>query len=39
MFFGDEGETEVMPFAIGDLGERDHNHGLCRDRVLDCLCG
>ena len=30
--FGDEGETEVVPFALGDLGDGDNNHELCLDR-------
>ncbi|MGI9199810.1 MAG: hypothetical protein ACR2QL_02035 [Woeseiaceae bacterium] len=33
MSFGDEGETEVVPFAIGDLGDGDNNHELCLDRA------
>ena len=32
MSFGDEGETELVPFAIGDLGDGDNNHELCLDR-------
>ena len=32
MSFGDEGETEMVPFAIGDLGDGDNNHELCLDR-------
>ena len=31
--FGDEGETELVPFAIGDLGDGDNNHKLCLDRA------
>jgi len=31
--FGDEGETELVPFAIGDLGDGDNNHELCLDRA------
>ena len=33
MSFGDEGETELVPFAIGDLGDGDNNHELCLDRA------
>ena len=29
----DEGETELVPFAIGDLGDGDNNHELCLDRA------
>jgi hypothetical protein len=32
MSIGDEGETELVPFAIGDLGDGDNNHELCLDR-------
>ena len=28
----DQGEQEVVPFAIGDLGDGDNNHELCLDR-------
>ena len=31
--FGDEGETELIPFAVGDLGDGDNNHELCLDRA------
>ena len=31
--FSDEGETELVPFAIGDLGDGDNNHELCLDRA------
>jgi hypothetical protein len=30
--FGDEGEAELVPFALGDLGDGDNNHELCLDR-------
>jgi hypothetical protein len=33
MSFGDEGETELVPFAIADLGDGDNNHELCLDRA------
>lgn len=33
MSFGDEGEAELVPFALGDLGDGDNNHKLCLDRV------
>lgn len=33
MAFGDEDETAVVPFAIGDLGDGDNNHELCLDRA------
>jgi len=33
MSIGDEGETELVPFAIGDLGDGDNNHELCLDRA------
>ena len=33
MSLGDEGETELVPFAIGDLGDGDNNHELCLDRA------
>lgn len=33
MSFSDEGETELVPFAIGDLGDGDNNHELCLDRA------
>jgi hypothetical protein len=29
----DSGEIEVVPFAIGDLGDGDNNHELCLDRA------
>jgi hypothetical protein len=29
----DEGETELVPFAIGDLGDGDNNHELCLNRA------
>jgi hypothetical protein len=29
----DEGETELVPFALGDLGDGDNNHELCLDRA------
>ena len=32
MLIGDEGEKELVPFAIGDLGDGDNNHELCLDR-------
>ena len=32
MSLGDEGETELVPFAIADLGDGDNNHELCLDR-------
>ena len=28
-----EGKTELVPFAIGDLGDGDNNHELCLDRA------
>ena len=28
---GDDGETELVPFAIADLGDGDNNHELCLD--------
>ena len=28
-----EGETQVVPFAIGDRGDGDNNHELCLDRA------
>lgn len=31
--FGDEGERELVPFAIGDLGDGDNNHELCLERA------
>ena len=31
--FGDDGETELVPFAIGDLGDGDNNHQLCLERA------
>ena len=37
MSFGDEGESELVPFAIGDLGDGDNNHELCLDRVGEPL--
>jgi len=33
MSLGDQGETELVPFAIGDLGDGDNNHELCLDRA------
>lgn len=33
MSFSDEGETELVPFAIGDLGDGDNNHELCLERA------
>ena len=30
---GDEGEMEVVPYAVGDLGDGDNNHELCLDRA------
>jgi hypothetical protein len=30
--FGDKGDTELVPFALGDLGDGDNNHELCLDR-------
>ena len=33
MSFGDEGEAEMVPFAIADLGDGDNNHELCLDRA------
>ncbi len=33
MSFSDEGEAELVPFAIGDLGDGDNNHELCLDRA------
>ena len=33
MSSGDEGETELVPFAIADLGDGDNNHELCLDRA------
>lgn len=33
MSFSDEGATELVPFAIGDLGDGDNNHELCLDRA------
>ena len=33
VLFDDEGETELVPFAIGDLGDGDNNHELCLDRA------
>jgi hypothetical protein len=33
MSFDDEGESDVVPFAIGDLGDGDNNHELCLDRA------
>lgn len=33
MALDDEGETELTPFAIGDLGDGDNNHELCLDRA------
>ena len=33
MSFGDESEAELVPFAIGDLGDGDNNHELCLDRT------
>lgn len=31
--FGEEGESDLVPFAIGDLGDGDNNHELCLDRA------
>jgi hypothetical protein len=33
MSFGDEGETQLVPFAIADLNDGDNNHELCLDRA------
>lgn len=33
MLVDDGVETEVVPFAIGDLGDGDNNHELCLDRA------
>ena len=33
MSSGDEGKTELVPFAIGDIGDGDNNHELCLDRA------
>ena len=33
MSLGDDGVTELVPFAIGDLGDGDNNHELCLDRA------
>ena len=33
MSFGDEGEAEMVPYAIGDRGDGDNNHLLCLDRT------
>ena len=33
MSFSDEGETEIVPFVIGNLGDGDNNHELCLDRA------
>ncbi|KPK37350.1 MAG: hypothetical protein AMJ65_14785 [Phycisphaerae bacterium SG8_4] len=33
MSFGDEGEAELVPYAIGDRGDGDNNHLLCLDRA------
>jgi hypothetical protein len=33
MSFSDEGETELVPFAIADRGDGDNNHKLCLDRA------
>ena len=33
MSFGDEGEAEMVPYAIGDRGDGDNNHLLCLDRA------
>jgi hypothetical protein len=33
MSFSDKGETELVPFAIGDRGDGDNNHELCLDRA------
>ena len=33
MSFGDEGETELVPYAIGDRGDGDNNHQLCLNRA------
>ena len=31
--FDEEGETELVPFAVGDRGDGDNNHELCLDRA------
>ena len=31
--FGEEGEVELVPFAIADLNDGDNNHKLCLDRA------
>ena len=33
MSFAEEGEAELTPFAIADLGDGDNNHELCLDRA------
>lgn len=33
MSFGDQDETELVPIAIGDLGDGDNNHELCLYRT------
>ena len=33
MSFGDEGTSELVPFAIGDMGDGDNNHELCLERA------
>ena len=33
MSFGDEGESELVPYAMGDRGDGDNNHLLCLDRA------
>ena len=33
MSFGDGGETELVPYAIANLGDGDNNHELCLDRA------
>ncbi len=33
MSSGDEGTTEVVPYALGDLGDGDNNHQLCLNRA------
>ena len=33
MSLGGEGEVQLVPFAIGDLGDGDNNHELCLDRA------
>ena len=33
MLLSDESESDLVPFALGDLGDGDNNHELCLDRV------